>query len=134
MHTAFKIEVQNRFNHLPVEGVSETTPEEDWETLQKVLIETSERIIPKKEKIKKQQWMTDEIISLMKNRRTQKHRSFKTYREIDKKIRIKCKEAKEKWINEQCKELEDLENRDIQIQFNSIQFSLFTTYTYTVAG
>ena len=110
--TAFEIEVQNRFSQLSVEdNENEPTPEEDWENLQNILIETSEKLIPKKQKLQKQLWMSDEIIKLMNVRRTHKSRNLKTY----------TKKAKEKWINDQCVELEDLEKRDVQMMYNKIK-------------
>ena len=65
--------------------------------------------------------MTDEIINLTNYRRTHKNRSSKTYKKINKEIRMKSKKAKEKWINKQCEELEDLEKRDIQMMYNKIE-------------
>ena len=40
---------------------------------------------------------------------------------IDTEIRIKCKQAKDKWTNDQCIELEDLEKKDIQMMHNKIK-------------
>lgn len=43
----------------------EFTPEDDRGNLQKVLIETSEKIIPGKQTVQEQQWMADEIIKFI---------------------------------------------------------------------
>ena len=95
IRTAFEIEVQNRFSQLSVEdNENEPTPEEDWENLQSILIETPEKLIPKKQKVQKHLWMSDEIIKLMNVRRKHKSCNLKTYKEIDKEIRIKCKKLK----------------------------------------
>ena len=60
--------------------------------------------------MRKQKWMTDEIIELMTERRKYKRDSRK-YKETEKKIRMKCKEAKENFMNDQCEELESLQKR-----------------------
>ena len=47
---------------------------------------------------------------MMKERKKLKRKTGK-YREKDKTIRAACTKAKEKWLNDQCKEIEDLEER-----------------------
>lgn len=43
------------------------------------------------------------------------------YKETDKKIRMKCKEAKEKYMNHQYEELENLQKRDISLMYNKLR-------------
>ena len=40
-----------------------------------------------------------------------KHKDTEKYKEIDKEIRHMCKERKEAWWNETCKEIEELERK-----------------------
>ena len=53
--------------------------------------------------------MTGEILELMKERKEQKNKNEVQYQTLEKEIRNKCIEAKEKWYNEQCEEIEELE-------------------------
>ena len=55
--------------------------------------------------------MTDEILNMMEERRKYK-RSENQYREIDKEIKRKCTEEKEKWLNTMCIEIESNRNTD----------------------
>jgi len=44
---------------------------------------------------KRQEWMTSEILDLMSERRTQKQNPV-NYKKLDRTVKNKCKEAKEK--------------------------------------
>ena len=50
--------------------------------------------------------MNDELLNLMEDRRELKRNSAK-YETVHRMIRAKCKEAKELWLNESCREVED---------------------------
>ena len=52
--------------------------------------------------------MTTKILDLMKKRRHFKSKDFE-YRKIDREIKNAWQKAKEDILNEQCKEIEDLE-------------------------
>ena len=54
-------------------------------------------------------WMTDEILDRMEERRRNKERNPQRYVELNIEIRQACNTAKENWINEQCKEVEEME-------------------------
>ncbi|KAG8233916.1 hypothetical protein J437_LFUL005121 [Ladona fulva] len=62
-------------------------------------------------KKKHKSWMTDEILPLMDERRAYKIKNPMKYIEIHRKIKRKIKEAKEKWLSEQCMEIEELEKK-----------------------
>ncbi|GFR88638.1 RNA-directed DNA polymerase from mobile element jockey-like [Elysia marginata] len=53
----------------------------------------------------KRKWMTEEILELMEKRRLAKPNKVR-HKEINKEIKRKCDQAKEKWLNEQCEEIE----------------------------
>jgi exonuclease III len=81
-------------------------------TLKEVLISTAEEVIGRK-RSKKQQWVTDEILDLCDKRRTLKKEkqsnkaAVDKYRMINRKIRKEMKQAKEEWIDNQCRTMED---------------------------
>ena len=51
-------------------------------------------------------WMTEEILNLMEDRRKAKS-NIDLYKTLNTQIKDKCNEAKEQWINEKCKEIEN---------------------------
>ena len=53
--------------------------------------------------------MTDDILNKMDERKVVKGRNEECYQQLNKEIPNDCKLAKEKWLNEQCREVEDLE-------------------------
>lgn len=78
------------------------------------LEETSQEILDKflsPKKVKKKPWITDDILDMMDSRRKVKDRDKSTYRQINKDIRRAIREAKNKWMEERCKEIETLEHQ-----------------------
>jgi hypothetical protein len=70
------------------------------------ILASAEEVIPKVQMNKKKRWMTDDIIQLMEQRRLKKSNPPE-YKLIEKEIKKKCSEAKEKWLNEQCSKIEN---------------------------
>ena len=63
---------------------------------------------PKIERKHKKPWMTDEILTLMDERKLAKNRNQKEYSKLHNKIKKKCKEAKEIFIAGKCEKIEML--------------------------
>ena len=61
---------------------------------------------PKKRKMMKQKWMTEEILELKKNKRKMKDRKSLEYRMIGNEIKCQCRIARETWCNRKCEEIE----------------------------
>lgn len=81
-----------------------------WDIIQDVIAEVGkENLKPAKEKRKP--WMTDEILELMEKRRQYKTKEASKYKEVQKAIRRKIREAKEKWLSEKCIEIEELDKK-----------------------
>ena len=97
----YSVHVENRFETLIDEGEEIT-----WDSMRNILIETAEVYCPKKEKINRKKWMTEDILAMMRSRQKVRNRQGSEYKEIDKNIKLKCRVAKEKWLNEQCEEIE----------------------------
>lgn len=89
---------------------SEEDPMEKWNKTKQIIGNTCEEHL-KRTCNKKNKWMTDEILQLMDNRRSHKGKDPDKYRQIHRTIRGKIKEAKEKWLEERCKEIEELEGK-----------------------
>ena len=65
--------------------------------------------------------MTEDILDLMEKRRERKHKNAERYRELNREIKRRCSSAKEKWVNEQCEEIEALANRDKQMMYEKVK-------------
>ena len=53
--------------------------------------------------------MTEHILQKMDERRINKDRNPGRYEELNTEIRQECDAAKEQWLNDQCKEIEEME-------------------------
>ena len=102
MKDQFVIEVKNRFDGL----VELTEAEELFEKMKESLNEVMAHKVPKMQKKQHKKWMTEEILNLMEDRRKAKS-NIDLYKTLNTQIKDKCNEAKEQWINEQCKEIEN---------------------------
>ena len=110
---AYRVEVENRYGVLnsdePLE--EEVEMDREWRNIQISLTKTAKEMVPKQEKMRRQRWMTNEILDKMEERRAQKERNPQRYEEMNWEIRQQCDTAKEEWINEQCSEVEELERQ-----------------------
>ena len=74
--------------------------------------EVAEEVLGRQRK-KRQPWVTNEILDLCDKKRDLKKTKHSSpedatqYRKINSKVRAKMKDAKEEWINRQCKEIEE---------------------------
>ena len=103
----FVIEVKNKFQLL--EDLNDT--DELWNGIKTSINETIQENIPQKPRKENKKWMTNEVLGLMEERRQYKSDIAK-YKTLTKNIKKKCNEAKEKWINDQCLEIEIKQNSD----------------------
>lgn len=85
--------------------------EQRWLTIRNVMTRGGEDAIGKERKKGKKPWMTEEILALMEKRRKYKSRNELEYRRINKEIGTQIKEAKEKWLSDQCDEVEKLQEQ-----------------------
>jgi hypothetical protein len=81
-----------------------------WRCLKGGIKQALAATVPKIERKKKNEWMTDEILNTMNARRNIKVGSAERER-LESKIRLECKRAKEKWYSDKCAEIENLEKR-----------------------
>jgi hypothetical protein len=103
MKEKFSVKVQNRFEALN-EIIESKKPKVFWEQMKSLILASAEEILPKPRINKKKRWMTDDILQLMEQRRLKKTNPLE-YKLIDKEIKKKCSEAREKWLNEQSSEI-----------------------------
>ena len=58
---------------------------------------------------------------MMDERRLQKGQNEERYNTLNRTIHRECTKAKEKWMNEKCKEIEDLDKRDQQLMYERVK-------------
>ena len=66
-------------------------------------------------------WMTDEILNLMRERQTISERDSNEYKTANKIIKKKCEEAKDKWLNANCRDIENLKNKNSKLLHKKIK-------------
>ena len=116
MKDQFVIEVKNRFDGL----VELTEAEELFEKMKESLNEVMADKVPKMQKKQHKKWMTEEILNLMEDRRKAKS-NIDLFKTLNTQIKDKCNEAKEQWINEQCKEIENNLTVDSKYMYSKIK-------------
>lgn len=89
----------------PIRNVEST-----WNDIKNVLTQTQTEKLKPDEIRGKKKWMTDEILEKMEERRILKSDETR-YKELNRVIRRMCREAKEKWWNEKCNEIEELQHK-----------------------
>lgn len=78
-----------------------------WADVKKALTSATEKHLKPEKHVKKKEWMTTEILGLMEERRLAKNNTEK-YKQIERVINKKIKEAKELWMADKCLEIEEL--------------------------
>ena len=114
-HIGLGVGVQNIYERLCIEeteqqpdnGSFNNQCDNKWTTV-KQSIKSS---LPRKANRKKQKWMTDHILNLTGNRKQYKNSDKNEYNRVNKQINLACKEAKEKWLVNQCEEVEQLKKQ-----------------------
>ncbi|XP_039278804.1 craniofacial development protein 2-like [Nilaparvata lugens] len=102
-----KYEVNKAMREFNVSQVDNV--EGKWDEVQVTLREiATSHLVDKEPQRKKKAWMTSEILDLMEERRKSKGKE-KEYRELQKRIQKRIREAKEEYLTLQCEEIEVLE-------------------------
>ena len=85
--------------------------DKEWKCLKLSMEEAMKEVVPRTERQRKQDWMTDDMLDLMDDRRKVKIQGRSEYKRLDRDIRMRCKNRKEKWCGNLCNEIEDSERR-----------------------
>ena len=113
-----KIEVRNKYQSLSIEEIEQTDEieyvdqtgriEKIWRNVKGSPMGAKTNL-PRRKKEARNEWMTNEILELMKERKLWKCRNETEYYALEKEIRRRCREAKEQWHFNRCEEIEELE-------------------------
>ena len=101
----YKVCVQNKYDALTQLEVDEDKSVDKYQSFRSNLVNSVVETIPKIHK-KHQKWMTDEILNLMDDSRLAKGKNTQKYKELNQRVKEKCKEAKDNWWNDRYEELE----------------------------
>ena len=111
----YNIEVRNKYESLNTEEKPQQPKpefiENKWKSIKTCLTEALKTSVPEKTNRKKQKLITDDILNKMDERKVVKRRNEECYQQLNKEISNDCRVAKENWLNEQCREVEDLERQ-----------------------
>ena len=103
-------QVQNRFEEL--EDENDRT---SWDAMKPILMEAAEDCIPKRENRVRNKWMTEKILSQMRDRQKIRNRECQEYKNMDRTIKQECRKAKERWLNDRCTEIEAQTNTNYDV-------------------
>lgn len=104
-------EVNDNIHKIAQSSLPNKSVEQNWQDIKASLMNKKiEHILQPKEKKAKKEWMTQDILNLMEERRKHKNKNQNQYKQIHRTIRKKIKEAKELWLQESCKEIEHLQS------------------------
>ena len=120
IQSKYAVEVRNRFTALLCEETAqsddrdESRVEKKWNCFKESVHEATKECTEKIERKKHKEWMTDDILKLMEERKALKNSnsSDEEYSKKDKEIRKACLLAKEAWFNEKCDEILQLDKRN----------------------
>lgn len=78
----------------------------------------------------KQEWINDEILCLMDNRRKPKNKNYIQHESLNIEIKKKIKDAKKEWLHEQCRGMKEYEREYININvFRIIKCRFLSRFT-----
>src|SRR5437867_13249544 len=93
--------------------------DEIWKRLKEGIVTIAEEICEKEKQPKKQNWMNSEM---MEERRICKNmKAEEQYKRLKNEIRKLCREAKEKYYEDKCKEIEMLDKARSQLMYQKIK-------------
>ncbi|KAI5754908.1 hypothetical protein M8J77_012531 [Diaphorina citri] len=96
--------------HNKKQSIKQLPLEDKWTALRDMIHDGVLKKIKRSTK-KNKPWMTDKIMTLLEERRKYKNKNSEKYKLINKQIKKEVKVAKESWISEQCKEIENLQGK-----------------------
>src|SRR6476661_6526331 len=111
-----KVELFRKDIEEQVQCFREETTEERWENLKGVVMKSAERNVGYViGKVARKPWVTTVIMEKMQERRKWKNKNTeegkRTYRRLNNELRRKTDQARERWWENECNELEELDRR-----------------------
>jgi len=89
----------------------EKTDNNSREELKSIITQNADKIFSKHILEPKKPWMTAEILELIKEINIWRNKDYEEYKRIKNTVTVKCRIAKEKWMDENSAEVEYMMNR-----------------------
>ena len=101
----YTVEVRNRFKGL---DLIDRVPDELWTEVHDIVEETGIKIIPKKKKCKKAEWLSEEVLQIAVKRRDMKGKGEEErYTHLNAEFQRIARRDKKAFLSDQCKEIEE---------------------------
>ncbi|KAL1446089.1 hypothetical protein WDU94_009850 [Cyamophila willieti] len=125
--------IQNKIQVIKQACVQADNVELKWKNIQSIILTESKQEL-KMERIKKKEWMSEEILDLMEERRKYKNINGQKYKEINGKIKKEIRRAKEKFNHEKCLEIEMLDRIHDSFNMHKKIKEMTGTYKKKIVG
>ena len=101
----YTVEVRNRFKEL---DLTDRMPEELWTEVHNIVQVTVIKTIPKKKKLKKAKWLSEEVLQIAEKRREVKTKGeMERYTHLNAEFQRIARRDKKAFLSDQCKEIEE---------------------------
>ena len=101
----YTVEVRNRFMGI---DLIDRVPDELWMEVREIVQETGSKTIPKKNKCKKANWMSEQALKIAVKRREAKNKGEKErYTHLNAEFQRIARRDKKAFLSEKCKEIEE---------------------------
>ena len=101
----YTVKVRNRFKGL---DLIDRVPDELWTEVHDIVQETGSKTIPKRKKIKKAKWLSEEALQIaVKKREVKSKGEKKRYAHLNGEFQRIARRDKKAFLSDQCKEIEE---------------------------
>ena len=114
----YECNTNTALNAINQENIGDTSK---WNKVKEQIINIGKEICGNKKLEHKQQWMTEEILEKMEQRKERKYKDIARYKLLDREIRQECKQAKEDYYNNLCEEIEELDKHHNPIMYSKVK-------------
>src|SRR2546425_470584 len=120
VRNAYRMRLDQQLQEEKIDGCMKV--DEIWKKLKDGISTVAEEICGKEMQPKKQNWMNSEILHKMEERRKCKNmRDEEQYKKLKQEIRKLCRQAKDKYYEDKCKEIEMLDKAHSQLMYQKIK-------------
>jgi hypothetical protein len=117
---AYRMRLDRKLQEEKIDGQMEIG--EIWNKMKECIETVAEEICGKEQMPKRQNWMNLKILRKMEERRNCKNRKEEEqYRKLKHEIQRMCREAKDKYFEDKCKEIEILDKVHSQLLYQKIK-------------
>src|SRR5437867_561275 len=117
---AYRMRLDQQLQGKEIDGCIEV--DEIWKRLKEGIVTVAEEVCGKEKQPKKQNWMISEILHKMEERIICKNmKAEEQYKRLKNEIRKLCREAKDKYYEDKCKEIEMLDKAHSQLMYQKIK-------------